>query len=849
MCNPRVLTPTNANDTKKMKINLKKKNLFSLFLLMLLGIGLLPISSCQLFETLDLEEDTPQTNVRSNGQEKAFKLVINPQLEESSQNRTGLRSAYPDLASELSHLEFFTICSTVFDETKGVYDDTDGTVTFTIPCPSFSNKTINFFARDTTNHSDLLWAQKTGVNYTLGSDVTISSPLYFKGYTSETGRPSDDTAPNGHIDLQITSSSGSKVVCNIYKPGTTPVLVSGASGSGKAIEVTAGVSDNECTIHTVTAGIEPGQYTAKIFIYKDGHDGSGGSVQSNPDYREETINVWPGTTTSRWHLSNGTANQNYNIVPTPGVKFYVKGTNPSGPYASGGVSISTSAIPGSIKNPFTSIATALAKCTSSDTDYRIIICGKFDEAVEIGGSVGAKSITFEGATSPDKDIIEYTGGSFPFWIKRASINLKNLQVRKGVNSGIYIQNVSSGSINIEGCKLCQNEYFGALYISSDASCDVKVLNCEISGNSSGWSGAAGGISILGSGRLEIENTTISGNSGNGGFSSAGGIYIYSGTVIMNSVVLSENSNSNGGGAINLCSATLKMGGSMYIPFGVTEESVLVKGKGKNDIAVQNGQHITVTGKLLPPAESNGIVAYITPGYYNAGPIEYLVIDTGVTDTNLEAEASKFEIVQRDTDDCGWRISATTGKIEMIKGKQAKPRAVGDIVFNDGSAMPYSDFETADTEVQNNLKNYAIALIFYKGRELNDGSDTTTERTIGVGLKHSSDKLAWCTTSALAYGENIAAIISNIDKNGSDNLTQIATYIHDTHGEDVDDTGDAEKYPAFHFAINYKSVTGSNLLGSAYEDDWYLPSSAEFRKLYENCKKAGSLFDIDEASDK
>ena len=133
---------------------------------------------------------------------------------------------------------------------------------------------------------------------------------------------------------------------------------------------------------------------------------------------------------------------------------------------------------------------------------------------------------------------------------------------------------------------------------------------------------------------------------------------------------------------------------------------------------------------------------------------------------------------------------------MIKGKQAKPRAVGDIVFNDGSAMPYSEFETADTEIQNNLKNYAIALIFYKGRELNDGSDTTTERTIGVGLKHSSDKLAWCTNSALAYGENITAIISNIDKNGSDNLTQIATYIHDTLGEE-DDTGDAEKYPAFH----------------------------------------------------
>ena len=172
------------------------------------------------------------------------------------------------------------------------------------------------------------------------------------------------------------------------------------------------------------------------------------------------------------------------------------------------------------------------------------------------------------------------------------------------------------------------------------------------------------------------------------------------------------------------------------------------------------------------------------------------------------------------------------------------KEVKDIVFNDGSALPYKSGMT----ITNDLKSAAIALIFYKGSELNDGGDTTTERTLGVGLKHSSSPLAWCTNSALAYQKNITTLVTFNDKDGSNNLTQIATYIQDNLGV-VADTEDADKYPAFHFAKDYKNVTGSNVLGSAYEDDWFLPSSAEFRKMYENCKRDGSLFDIDEASDK
>ena len=69
------------------------------------------------------------------------------------------------------------------------------------------------------------------------------------------------------------------------------------------------------------------------------------------------------------------------------------------------------------------------------------------------------------------------------------------------------------------------------------------------------------------------------------------------------------------------------------------------------------------------------------------------------------------------------------------------KEVGDIVFNDGSAMAYTDFEAiTDTSVKNAKKASAIALIFYKGTS---ESDVLGARTLGVGLKHNQSGLAWC----------------------------------------------------------------------------------------------------------
>ena len=174
----------------------------------------------------------------------------------------------------------------------------------------------------------------------------------------------------------------------------------------------------------------------------------------------------------------------------------------------------------------------------------------------------------------------------------------------------------------------------------------------------------------------------------------------------------------------------------------------------------------------------------------------------------------------------------------------RPYEVGDIVFNDGSAMPYADFAALDEDAKTAKKAAAIAIIFYKGTEC---SNDTTSRTLGVGLKRRSN-IAWCTSGANARNTNITTIqckksgdtISG-DKNGKDNLKQIGDFLADSS---TDDTATEAYYPAFYFAKNY-SDTATNL-GTSYKDGWYLPSIAELFQIYKNGKGASKTFDIDKA---
>ena len=185
--------------------------------------------------------------------------------------------------------------------------------------------------------------------------------------------------------------------------------------------------------------------------------------------------------------------------------------------------------------------------------------------------------------------------------------------------------------------------------------------------------------------------------------------------------------------------------------------------------------------------------------------------------------------------------------------------VGDIVFSDGSATPYSNTLT----LTNEQKAAAIAIIFYKGNGLNTDvnyeEDTSKTRTLGIGLLHSEDvpRIPWCLKDddndivALGYYCEFEATECTWsmpggvrkffgDKNGSDNLVQMGQFLKtkQANGEQLyghsafDDTNNSNLYPAFYFAKNYKDQTGSRVKDTAYENGWFLPSLAEIWKLCE-----------------
>ena len=253
--------------------------------------------------------------------------------------------------------------------------------------------------------------------------------------------------------------------------------------------------------------------------------------------------------------------------------------------------------------------------------------------------------------------------------------------------------------------------------------------------------------------------------------------------------------------------------NMYIMFSCCSGLTSLDVSSFNTSKVTNMSYMFYSSPALTTiyATSNFVTTNVTSGDYCFGSCTNLKGGAGTT-WDSSRESADYARIDGGTDAPGYF------KAKPI-GSKSKPDAVGDIVFNDGSATPY----TADLTLTDEQKAAAIALIFYVGT---DCSNDSTSRTLGVGLAQNQSGLAWCLESAAAHDKNITTIQES-DKDGSDNFSQIGEFL-----DDNDDTDTADKYPAFYFAKNYASQTGSNVSGTVYKDGWYLPAKAELQKIYD-----------------
>ena len=163
------------------------------------------------------------------------------------------------------------------------------------------------------------------------------------------------------------------------------------------------------------------------------------------------------------------------------------------------------------------------------------------------------------------------------------------------------------------------------------------------------------------------------------------------------------------------------------------------------------------------------------------------------------------------------------------------KAVGDIVFSDGSATPYS----TNLTLSDAQKEAAVAVIYYAG----SAEDVLGAKTLGVGLQNATgdgNTLQWArytsdTDKAEGGITNIKAIQCTPSESGSGKAAT-ATFTGDLDGSDnwkalcaaVSDEGTSGNYPAWEWVNAY--ATTASLTGD-YASGWYLPTVAELCMLY------------------
>ena len=113
--------------------------------------------------------------------------------------------------------------------------------------------------------------------------------------------------------------------------------------------------------------------------------------------------------------------------------------------------------------------------------------------------------------------------------------------------------------------------------------------------------------------------------------------------------------------------------------------------------------------------------------------------------------------------------------------------------------------------------------------------------VWLGASDGAPESNWCKSGAAYANTRISAIECSASgstgnytftgrKNGKDNFTQFET------------TSNISNYPAFEYAYNYASQTGSGVSGTSYSTGWYLPSIAELYQVWNQKDKVNGALE-------
>ena len=536
-----------------LKMTKKIIKISSYIYILLTSFLLLTISSCNNFLENSIPENkaNEQTASSNPSETKKHILTIKPSFENSSTLIS--RSAYPNFATlSLSgtSYSFSAKCNGVFDEVEGTYDTIEGTVSFTIYCTDFTED-VEFFIKK--SGTKLWYGKKENVIFTQGSASSITNPVYFQAYTTDLGRNNseDGALPNGNIELAISTDTHYNIDC-VVKNKTGETL------SEPSVEII--YAENVCVIRTSSTGITQGTYTAEISIYR----GDNTVVK-----RTEIINVWPGLTTNVWYLSDGTRNQNLYIKPQ-NAYIYVKGSSPTGRYASGGVTLPASYTPnGQLLSPFSSLQDAVNLCTS-DMDYKIIVSGTVNEDVTIPETTAANSITIRGDSDTNNDVLQGTGSGTTPALKiecYSKIIIERLKITGGTQAGIYVDtNFCAGLILSDGTLISQNtnthNMGGGVYSRSP----VTIQGATIKQNTADFGGgvyADSAALLMTSGGI-VGNVAEYDAYDDGQWVGGAGVFMYDSTFTMTGGTIQGNRAMNSGGGICLVESNFYMSGNSVI---------------------------------------------------------------------------------------------------------------------------------------------------------------------------------------------------------------------------------------------------------------------------------------------